>query len=126
MKQIISSSKAPAAIGPYSQAIKAGNLVFTSGQIPVDPATGAMPSDIAEQTRQSLRNVKEVLAAAGVSMDKVIKTTVFLNNMNNFAAMNTVYADFFSEGCYPARSCVEVAKLPKDAMVEIEAVALAE
>lgn len=126
MKQIISSEKAPAAIGPYSQAIKVGNLIFTSGQIPIDPETGVMPSDIGAQTRQALTNVKEVLLAAGVTMDKVVKTTVFLSNMNNFAAMNAVYSEFFSEGSYPARSAVEVARLPKDALVEVEAVALAE
>ena len=124
MKTILSTTSAPAAIGPYSQGCVVGNLVYTSGQIPLDPATGAMvPGGIAEQTRRSLTNVKAVLEAAGSSMDKVIKTTVFLQDMNDFAAMNAVYAEFFTEGSYPARSPVQVGRLPKDALVEIEAVA---
>jgi 2-iminobutanoate/2-iminopropanoate deaminase len=123
MKTIVSTDKAPAAIGPYSQGIKVGNLLFTSGQIPLDPATGAFPEGIQAQARQSLSNVKAILAEAGVSMDRVIKTTVFLKDMNDFAAMNEVYATFFTEGNYPARSAVEVARLPKDALVEIEAIA---
>jgi 2-iminobutanoate/2-iminopropanoate deaminase len=124
MKTILSTTSAPAAIGPYSQGCVVGNLVYTSGQIPLDPATGAMvPGGIAEQTRRSLTNVKAVLEAAGSSMDKVIKTTVFLQDMNDFAAMNAVYAEFFTEGSYPARSAVQVGRLPKDALVEIEAVA---
>lgn len=123
MKTVISTDKAPGAIGPYSQAIKVGNLLFASGQIPLDPATGAFPEGIEAQTKQSLTNVKNILEAAGTSLDKVIKTTVFLSDMNNFAAMNGVYATFFSEGSYPARSAVEVARLPKDAMVEIEVIA---
>ena len=98
--------------------------MFTSGQLPIDPATGAFPAGIAEQTRQSLTNVKSILAQAGLSMDQVIKTTVFLSDMNNFGAMNEVYATFFTEGNYPARSAVEVARLPKDALVEIEAIAV--
>ena len=123
MKTIVSTDKAPAAIGPYSQGVKVGNLLFTSGQIPLDPATGAFPEGIQAQARQSLTNVKAILAEAGVSMDQVIKTTVFLKDMNDFAAMNEVYATFFTEGNYPARSAVEVARLPKDVLVEIEAIA---
>lgn len=124
MKKAISTVNAPAAIGPYAQGIDAGSFIFTSGQLPVDPKTGMMPGDIREQAQQSLTNVKVVLEAAGSSMDKVVKTTVFLKDMNNFAAMNEVYATFFAEGMAPARSAVEVARLPKDAMLEIEAVAL--
>ena len=123
MKKVVATAAAPAAIGPYSQAICCGDLVFTSGQLPLDPATGTMPATIEEQTRQSLTNVKAVLAAEGLTMDDVVKTTVFMQNMGDFAAMNGVYATFFSEGKYPARSAVEVAKLPKGALVEIEAVA---
>ena len=124
MKEIISTTGAPGAIGPYSQAVKAGDLLFVSGQLPIDPATGAFAGDdIAAQTRQSLTNVKAILEAAGSSMDKVVKTTVFLSDMNNFGAMNEVYATFFTEGSYPARSAVEVARLPKDALVEIEVTA---
>lgn len=123
MKQVISTDKAPAAIGPYSQAIEANGLVITSGQLPIDPATGAFPEGIAAQTKQSLTNVKAVLAAAGADMDHVLKTTVFLKDMNDFGAMNEVYATFFTEGQFPARSAVEVARLPKDALVEIEVIA---
>jgi len=123
MKTIISTEKAPAAIGPYAQAVEKGGLIFTSGQLPIDPATGAFPEGIQAQTAQSLNNVKAILAAAGVSMDAVVKTTVFLSDMNNFAAMNEVYATFFSEGCFPARSAIQAARLPKDALVEIEVVA---
>ncbi len=122
-KQVIFTDKAPAAIGPYSAAIHAGNFIFTSGQIPVDPATGTMPATIEEQTRQSLNNVKAILEAAGTDMAHVVKTTVFLQSMGDFAAMNGVYSEFFS-GAYPARSAVEVACLPKGAKVEIEAVAV--
>ena len=123
MKKIISTQNAPAAIGPYSQAIDLGSLIFVSGQLPLDPATGTFPADISGQTKQSLTNAKAILAEAGVSMDQVVKTTVFLKDMNDFAAMNAVYATFFTEGSYPARSAVEVARLPKDAMVEIEVIA---
>ena len=123
MKTIISTEKAPAAIGPYAQAVEKGGLIFTSGQLPIDPATGAFPEGIEAQTAQSLNNVKAILAAAGVSMDAVLKTTVFLRDMNDFAAMNEVYATFFSEGCFPARSAIQAARLPKDALVEIEVVA---
>ena len=124
MKNVISTANAPAAIGPYSQAIDLGNLVITSGQLPIDPATGAFPEGIQAQTKQSLTNVKAILEAAGLSMDSVVKTTVFLSDMNHFGAMNEVYATFFTEGSYPARSAVEVARLPKDALVEIEVIAV--
>ena len=122
-KTVISTPNAPAAIGPYSQAVRIGDLLYTSGQIPLDPATGALvEGDIAVQARQSLSNVKAILEAAGADMSAVVKTTVFLKNMDDFAAMNEVYAQFFAEP-YPARSAVQVAKLPKDVLVEIEAVA---
>ena len=123
MKKVISTDLAPAAIGPYAQAVAIDGLVITSGQLPINPATGAFPEGIAEQTKQSLENVKAILAEAGVGMDRIIKTTVFLSDMNNFGAMNEVYATFFGEGGYPARSAVEVARLPKDALVEIEVIA---
>ena len=124
MKTIISTSQAPAAIGPYAQAVETNGLVITSGQLPIDPATGAFPEGIQAQTRQSLTNVKAILTEAGTDMDHVLKTTVFLSDMNNFAAMNEVYATFFTEGSYPSRSAVEVARLPKDALVEIEVIAV--
>ena len=123
MKTVISTSQAPAAIGPYAQAVEANGLVITSGQLPIDPATGAFPEGIQAQTRQSLTNVKAILTQAGTDMDHVLKTTVFLSDMNNFGAMNEVYATFFTEGSYPSRSAVEVAHLPKDALVEIEVIA---
>ena len=122
-KKIVATAAAPAAIGPYSQAIVINGFVYTSGQLPIDPATGAFPEGIEAQTRQSLTNVKAILEEAGTSMKNVIKTTVFLSDMNHFAAMNGVYATFFEEGSYPARSAVEAARLPKDALVEIEVVA---
>ena len=119
----ISTQKAPAAIGPYSQAVRVGNLVYTSGQIPIDPATGAfVEGGVKEQTRQSLTNVRAILAEAGLAMRDVVKTTVFMADMNDFAEMNAVYAEFFSEP-YPARSAVAVKTLPKGALVEIEVVA---
>ena len=119
----ISTKKAPAAIGPYSQAIRVGNLVYTSGQIPIDPATGAfVEGGIREQTRQSLTNVRAILAEAGLAMSDVVKTTVFMADMNDFAEMNGVYAEFFAEP-YPARSAVAVKTLPKGALVEIEVIA---
>lgn len=121
----ISTEKAPAAIGPYSQGVRIGNLVFTSGQIPVNPATGQMAETIEEQTKQSLENVKAILEAEGLSMDKVVKTTVFLSDMNNFAKMNEVYKTYFTINL-PARSAVQAARLPKDALVEIEAIAYSE
>jgi 2-iminobutanoate/2-iminopropanoate deaminase len=123
MKKVISTTKAPAAIGPYSQAIRVGNLVYTSGQIPIDPATGNfVEGGIKEQTRQSLTNIKAILEEAGLSMADVVKTTVFMADMNDFADMNSVYAEFFAEP-YPARSAVAVKTLPKGALVEIEVVA---
>ena len=123
MKKVISTTKAPAAIGPYSQAIQIGNLVYTSGQIPIDPATGVfVEGGIREQTRQSLLNVKAILEEAGLTMSDVVKTTVFMADMNDFADMNAVYAEFFAEP-YPARSAVAVKMLPKGAFVEIEVVA---
>ena len=119
----ISTIKAPAAIGPYSQAIYVGNLIFTSGQIPIDPATGAIvEGGIKEQTRQSLTNEKAILEGSGLKMGNVVKTTVFMADMNDFADMNSVYAEFFTEP-YPARSAVAVKSLPKGALVEIEVVA---
>ena len=119
----ISTKKAPAAIGPYSQAIRVGNLVYTSGQIPIDPAAGAfVEGGIKEQTRQSLTNVRAILAEAGLAMSDVVKTTVFMADMNDFAEMNGVYAEFFAEP-YPARSAVAVKTLPKGALVEIEVIA---
>ena len=120
----ISTSNAPAAIGPYSQAVDSGaGLVFLSGQLPIDPATGAFPEGgIEAQTRQSLRNVQAILAAAGLSMANVVKTTVFLADMGDFAAMNEVYAEFFAEP-FPARSAVAVKSVPKGALVEIECIA---
>ena len=126
MKKVISTEKAPAAIGPYSQAVRVGNLVYTSGQIPIDPATGVFAEGgIKEQTRQSLLNVKAILQEAGLSMSDVVKTTVFLADMGDFADMNAVYAEFFAEP-YPARSAIAVKSLPKGALVEIEAVAMVE
>ena len=124
MKKVIATSAAPAAIGPYSQGIDGGSGVITSGQLPIDVSTGAFAEGgIAAQTRQSLENVKAILAQAGLGMENIIKTTVFLKDMNDFAAMNEVYASFFP-GEPPARSAVEVARLPKDALVEIEAIAV--
>ncbi|MFJ8071762.1 MULTISPECIES: RidA family protein [Peribacillus] len=121
--EAIITKEAPKAIGPYSQGIKAGNIVYTSGQLPIDPETGEMPDNIEEQTRMSLENLKKVLEAAGSSLQQVIKTTVFLSDMNHFAVMNHVYGEFFSDN-YPARSAIEVARLPKDAFIEIEALAI--
>lgn len=122
-KNIIATANAPAAIGPYSQAIDCGSFIVTSGQIPIDPATGNLvEGDIAVQTRQSLTNVKAIVEAAGLTMDNVAKTTVFLAHMSDFAAMNAVYAEFFT-GDKPARVCYEVAALPKGALVEIDAIA---
>ena len=123
MKQVIHTDSAPAAIGPYSQAIQIGDLLFVSGQVPIDPSTGAVvEGDIKAQAQQSLNNLKAILNAAGTNMGPVVKTTVFLADMNDFAAMNEVYAQFFQEP-FPARSAVQVGRLPKDAKVEIEAIA---
>lgn len=124
MKEIISTENAPGAIGPYSQAVKAGNLLFCSGQIPIDPSTGEFVSDdISEQTEQVLINLKAVLTAAGTDLGSVVKTTVFLKDMSYFAAMNEVYARHFGE-TKPARATVAAAGLPKDALVEIECIAV--
>ena len=122
MKKVISTDKAPAAIGPYSQAIEVGNMVYTSGIIPVDPATGEIPEGSVAQAEQAFTNMKNLLEAAGTSVDNVIKTTVFIKEMNDFGAINEVYAKYFTEP-YPSRSYVEVARLPKDVMLEIEAIA---
>lgn len=122
-KKAINTEKAPKAIGPYSQAIQVGNLVYTSGQLPINPTTGAFPEGgIKEQTRQSLSNIQAILEEAGLTMSNVVKTTVFLADMNDFADMNTVYAEFFTQP-YPARSAVAVKTLPKNALVEIEVMA---
>ena len=124
MKKIISTSKAPAAIGPYSQAIVVDNMVFTSGMIPIIPETGELETgDIKAQARQAIKNLVTLLEESGSDASCVVKTTVFIKDMNDFAKVNEVYAEFFTEN-YPARSCVEVARLPKDVLVEIEAVAL--
>ncbi|EAX46921.1 putative endoribonuclease L-PSP [Thermosinus carboxydivorans Nor1] len=123
MLTVVNTANAPAAIGPYSQAIKVGNLVFTSGQIPINPATGELVTgSVEEQAHQVLKNVKAVLEAAGASLASVVKTTVFIKDMNDFAKINAVYATYFTANP-PARSCVEVARLPKDVLVEIEAIA---
>ncbi|MFZ1702372.1 MAG: RidA family protein [Pyrinomonadaceae bacterium] len=125
MKETVSTTNAPGAIGPYSQAIKAGGMVFCSGQIPIDPATGEFVSDVvSEQTEQVLKNLAEVLKAAGSSLDGVVKTTVFLADMNDFAEMNEVYGEYFSDN-KPARATVQAARLPRDAKVEIDCIAIA-
>jgi len=125
MREIISTDKAPGAIGPYSQAIKTGGMVFCSGQIPIDPATGEFVSnDVVEQTEQVLKNLSAVLDAAGTNLGNVVKTTVFLADMGDFAAMNEVYGRYFSEN-KPARATVQAARLPKDARVEIDCIATA-
>ena len=123
-KQSVQTPYAPAAIGPYSQGVKAGDFVFVSGQLPLHPDTGAFPEGVAEQTRQSLLNLRAILVAAGTDLDRVVKTTVFLKDMNDFAAMNAVYAELFGTENAPARAAVQVARLPKDALVEIEAIAI--
>ena len=123
MKKTISTPKAPEAIGPYAQGIDTGSLIFTSGQLPINPATGEMMTTIKEATAQALNNLKAVLEAGGSSMDKVVKCTVFLEDMSDFGEMNEVYGKYFGENP-PARSAIEVAALPKDAIVEIEAIAL--
>lgn len=122
MKEVISAAGAPAAIGPYSHAVKAGNLLFLSGQVGIDPATGKIEGDITAQTRQAIANVKAVLAAAGCTLDNVVKTTVYLGEMHFFNDMNEVYAAEFGEP-YPARSAIAVKELPKQALVEIEVIA---
>ena len=122
VKTVINTKNAPEALGPYSQAIKIGDMIFTSGQIPINPETKELVTEIKKATKQSLTNIKNILEKAGTSMDKVVKTTVFVKDLNDFAAVNEVYATFF-EGEPPARSCVQVAKLPLDAPVEIEVIA---
>ena len=123
MKKVIATDKAPAAIGPYSQAIEVNGMVYTSGIIPVDPATGTIPEGSVAQAEQAFLNMKNLLEAAGTDISQVVKTTVFIKEMNDFGAINEVYAKYFTEP-YPSRSCVEVARLPKDVMLEIEAIAL--
>ena len=123
MKTIISTDKAPAAIGPYSQAVKVGNLLFTSGMIPIDPATNTLvEGGIEIQAERALMNVKALLEESGSSLDKVVKTVVFIKNMDDFAKVNEIYAKYFTKD-FPARSCVEVARLPKDVLIEMEAIA---
>ena len=123
MKKVIATDKAPAAIGPYSQAIEVNGMVYTSGIIPVDPATGNIPEGSVAQAEQAFLNMKNLLEAASTDISQVVKTTVFIKEMNDFGAINEVYAKYFTEP-YPSRSCVEVARLPKDVMLEIEAIAL--
>lgn len=122
-KQSVSTTGAPGAIGPYSQAVKSGDMVFVSGQLPIDPATGSMPDGVSAQTAQSLANAKAILAEAGLTLDNVVKTTVFLADMSYFAEMNAIYAEQFAAP-YPARSAFAVKSLPKDALVEIEMIAM--
>ncbi len=122
--EIISTDKAPAAIGPYSQAVKCGNVIYTSGAIPIDPNSGnVVAGGAAQQAEQAIKNLAEVLKGAGAGLGNVVKTTVFIKDMNDFAAINDVYKSFFTDN-YPARSCVEVARLPKDVLVEIECIAV--
>lgn len=126
MSHEINTENAPAAIGPYVQGVDLGSMVITSGQIPVDPKTGEVPEDIAAQTRQSLANVKAILEKAGLSAANIVKTTVFVKDLNDFATVNATYEEFFKQhnAPFPARSCVEVARLPKDVKIEIEAIAV--
>ena len=123
MKSILSTTKAPGAIGPYSQGVEAGGFIYVSGQLPIDAKTGEMPREIKDQTRQSLDNVKAILESAGATMDDVLKSTVYLADMELFSPMNEVYGEYFSEGKYPARAAFAVKELPKKALVEIEVVA---
>lgn len=123
MKKELNSKSAPGAIGPYSQAVMAGNFIYVSGQLPINGATGEMPDDIKEQTRQSLENVKAILAEAGATLDNVVKSTVYLADMSYFGPMNEVYGEYFNGGVYPARAAFAVKELPKQAKVEIEVVA---
>ncbi len=125
MTKIISTPNAPAAIGPYVQGVDLGNIMYTSGQIPINPATGQIPEGVAEQTRQSLENVKAIVQAAGLEVGNIVKATVFVKDLNQFATVNAAYEAFFVENGagFPARSCVEVARLPKDVGVEIEVIA---
>lgn len=123
MKKIISTDKAPAAIGPYSQAIEVNGMIFTSGVIPVNPATGEIPEGIEAQADQAIGNLAALLKESGVSTDDVVKTTVFIKNMNDFGKINEVYSKYFTKDC-PTRSCVEVARLPKDVLIEIDSIAV--
>lgn len=123
MKKAISTPNAPAAIGPYSQAIEVNDMIYTSGVIPVNPATGEIPATVEEQAEQAFSNMAALLKDAGSSMEKVIKTTVFIKNMEDFGKINEVYAKYFT-GVFPARSCVEVARIPKDVFLEVEAIAI--
>ncbi len=123
MKKIISTKKAPAAIGPYSQAIEINGMIYSSGVIPVDPQTGEIPEGIEAQAEQVLKNIKNLLTESGTALDNVIKTTVFIKNMNDFGTINSIYSTYFTENC-PARSCVEVARLPKDVLMEMEVIAV--
>lgn len=127
MSRVVHTEQAPKAIGPYVQAVDLGNFIFTSGQIPVNPITGDIPTDIVQQTRQSLENIKAIIEQAGLSVADIVKTTVFVKDLNDFAVVNAEYEAFFRENehpNFPARSCVEVARLPKDVGIEIEAIAL--
>jgi 2-iminobutanoate/2-iminopropanoate deaminase len=124
-KQVITTNQAPKAIGPYSQAIQAGNLLFISGQVPINPVTGQIPGDIQVQTRQSLENIKGILEATGASLAQVVKTTVFLKNLDEFNSMNEIYQEYFTKDA-PARSTVEVSRIPRGALIEIEAIAFLE
>ena len=123
-KNTLHTNAAPAAIGPYAQAVKAGNVIYTSGQLGIDPAAGTLAQGIEAQTHAALRNLREVLKAGGADLDNVVKTTVFVRDLGDFAAVNEIYGSYFKEGAYPARSCVEVSRLPKDALVEIECLAV--
>jgi 2-iminobutanoate/2-iminopropanoate deaminase len=123
LKEVIVTDKAPKAIGPYSQAIKTGNLLFISGQVPINPANGKIDADIKAQTRQSLENIESILIAANLSLPDVVKTTVFLKNFDDFSAMNEIYSEYFSDNA-PARSTVEVSRIPRGALIEIEAIAV--
>jgi 2-iminobutanoate/2-iminopropanoate deaminase len=123
MKKVVKTDKAPGAIGPYSQGIDLGNMIFFSGQIPLNPQTGAMPEGIVEQTKQSLENVKGLLESQGLDFSNVVKTTVFLDNIDDFNTVNEIYAEYFVEP-FPARSAVEVGRLPKGALIEVEVIAV--
>ena len=123
MKNAVSTDKAPAAIGPYSQAVIAGNFVFVSGQLPINPVNGEIPQGVGAQAEQSLNNIEAILEASGCTMDKVVEVGVFLKDMNDFAAMNEIYARYF-EKPFPARAAVEVSRLPKDVLIEIKAIAV--
>jgi 2-iminobutanoate/2-iminopropanoate deaminase len=123
MKEAVKTDLAPAAVGPYSQGVVYNGMVFVSGQLPVEPGTGAMPEGMAEQTKQALKNVSAVLEAAGSGMEKVVRTTVYIKNIDEFMQMNAVYSELFGGGAPPARSAVEVSRLPKGALIEIDAIA---